>query len=420
MRAHPLIYIQLAMLAAACLLASEIAGRAQTSPAPLLVKTGQKVVFMGDSITGMGWGDTGGYVHLVVDGLGTLGVQIVPVPAGVGGNKSDDMLARLNTDALSQKPDWLLLSCGVNDVWSRRIDLDTFKKNITSIVDQAQAAGIRVMILTPTPIYELEQTEFSRLSDYVAFMVQLAHDRKLPLADENAAYFAYMKAHPASPGDLILTIDGVHPNPDGHQILAQTILEAFGVTPEQMTQVKAAWNALPDGANLPIGFGVKGTASVTLAQQAALQQIAAQKKIPFPDFLRGLFMEALRDTMIAHGNLDGYSEDTLSHDAQPLFAQEIAKLAPPAAGDTPSSATVVLTTEFGFRGTTSLSIPQYEKFKQIALSRKLSKHQLTISVFMAGIRDTMIAKGDISNVHQDNISHDSWPLYDKNVADLVK
>jgi hypothetical protein len=332
----------------------------------------------------------------------------------------DDMLARLNTDALSQKPDWLLLSCGVNDVWSRKIDLDTFKKNITSIVDQAQAAKIQVMILTPTPIYELAQTEFSKLSDYVAFMVQLAHDRHLPLADENAAYFTYMKAHPANPGDLIITIDGVHPSPDGHQVLAQTVLEAFGVTPDQMTQVKAAWNALPDGANLPIGFGVKGAASVTPAQQAALQQIAAQKKIAYPDyFLRGLFMEALRDTMIAHGNLDGYSEDALAHDAQPLFAQEIAKLAPPDAGAA-SSANVTLTTEFGFRGTTSLSIPQYEKFKQIALDRKLSKRALTLSVFMAAIRDTMIAKGDLSAIHQDNISHDSWPLYDKNVANLVK
>jgi hypothetical protein len=39
---------------------------------------------------------------------------------------------------------------------------------------------------------------------------------------------------------------------------------------------------------------------------------------------------------------------------------------------------------------------------------------------MAGIRDTMIAKGDLSTIHQDNISHDSWPLYDRNVANLVK
>jgi len=423
MQIHSRLIKQASVRAALCLIFLTGVDHAQTpaaAPASLLVKSGQKVVFMGDSITGMGWSDSGGYIHLVTDGLDTLGVTIEPIPAGVGGNKSDDMLARLNADALAKKPDWLLLSCGVNDVWSRKIDLDTFKKNITSIVDQAQAARIQVMILTPTPIYEMWHTEFSRLSDYSAFMVQLAHDRKLPLADENAAYFAYFKTQPPDPTNNILTIDGVHPNPDGHQVLATTILQAWGVTPDQMTQVKAAWNALPDGAELPIGFGVKGTASVTPAQNAALEQLAVQKKIPFPDFLRGLFMEALRDTMIAHGNLDGYSEDTLTKDAQPLFSQEIAKLAPPASGDTPSSATVVLTTEFGFRGTTSLSIPQYEKFKQIALDRKLTKHQLTISVFMAGIRDTMISKGDISDIHQDNISHDSWPLYDRNVANLVK
>jgi lysophospholipase L1-like esterase len=425
------------------------AGRAQTAapsaesgaPAPggILVKEGQKVVFMGDSITDGGWRSSGGFIHLVVTGLDTLGVKIDPIPAGMGGNKSDDMLARLNSDALSKKPDWLLLSCGVNDVWSRKIDLDTFKKNITSIVDQAQAAGIRVMIVTPTPIYEMAQTEFSRLSDYVAWMVQLAHDRKLPLADENAAYFAYLKTQPADPINKILTIDGVHPNPDGHQILAQTILEGFGVTPDQMAKVKEAWNALPDGANLPFGFGVHGETEITASQDAALEKIAADKKMTMNALVRGQFMTALRDAMVAHGsNLDGYDEETLSKDAQPLFKANISKLAPPDANAAAAPKAVAHTNEdgftaaiqpngnvkltlvTGFRGTTAFSIPQYNKFKQIAIDRKLSKHALTLSIFMTGIRDTLVAHGDVSNVHQDNISHDCAPLYQKNVDDLVK
>jgi len=416
-------------------------GHAQTpapSPANILVKDGQKVVFMGDSITGMGWGDSGGYIHLVVAGLNALGVKIVALPAGVGGNKSDDMLARLTTDALSKKPDWLLLSCGVNDVWSRKIDLDTFKKNITSIVDQAQAAGIRVMILTPTPIYEMWHTDFSRLSDYVAFMVQLAHDRKLPLADENAAYFAYFKTQPPDPLNNILTIDGVHPNPDGHQTMAQTVLEAFGVTPDQMTKVKEAWNALPDGANLNFGFGIHAETEISAAQDAALEKIAADKKMTMSALVRGQFMESLRDAMVAHGNLDGYDEDALSKDAQPLFAAKIAKLAPPDPTASPTVTAVAHTNEdgftatsepngnvklsiaFGFRGTTAISIPQYNKFKQVALDRKLTKHALTLSLSMTGVRDALIAHGDISNVHQDNISSESWPLYAKNVADVLK
>src|SRR5471032_3390124 len=83
----------------------------------LLVKDGQKIAFLGDSITAQGWEVPGGYVKLVTAGFETLGVHITPIPAGVGGNTSRDMLARLQNDVISKKPDWMTLSCGVNDVW---------------------------------------------------------------------------------------------------------------------------------------------------------------------------------------------------------------------------------------------------------------------------------------------------------------
>jgi len=83
------------------------------------------------------------------------------IPAGVGGNTSRDMLARLDKDVLSKKPDWMTLSCGVNDVWhgaNGGVPLDQYQQNITSIVDQATAAGIKVVILTSTMITEDEAT----------------------------------------------------------------------------------------------------------------------------------------------------------------------------------------------------------------------------------------------------------------------
>ena len=84
--------------------------------AEILVKDGQKVAFMGDSITQGGWGSPGGYVRLVVAGLEANGVKVTPIPAGISGHKSDQMLARLKKDALDKQPDWMTLSCGVNDV----------------------------------------------------------------------------------------------------------------------------------------------------------------------------------------------------------------------------------------------------------------------------------------------------------------
>ena len=79
---------------------------ARLAPADLLVKDGEKVAFLGDSITAQGWDFPGGYVKLTAAGLQTLGVKIVPIPAGVGGNTSQDMLARFQADVLARKPDW--------------------------------------------------------------------------------------------------------------------------------------------------------------------------------------------------------------------------------------------------------------------------------------------------------------------------
>ncbi len=115
-------------------------------------------------------------MKLVVAAFEANGINITPVPAGIGGHKSNDMLARLDKDVLSKKPQWMTLSCGVNDVWHgnkgvplndaqasaqtyekrspNEPDKGTYEKNITQIVEQAEAAGVKVVILTATVIRE--------------------------------------------------------------------------------------------------------------------------------------------------------------------------------------------------------------------------------------------------------------------------
>jgi hypothetical protein len=92
------------------------------------VKTNQKIAFMGDSITQQG-AEPDGYVTLVIKGLAAVGVKASSIPAGIGGHKSDQMLERLERDALAGKPDWMTLSCGVNDVWhgANGVPLDQYK-----------------------------------------------------------------------------------------------------------------------------------------------------------------------------------------------------------------------------------------------------------------------------------------------------
>ena len=133
-----------AMIAAAVLAA---AGPALCGTAGVCVKSGERVAFLGDSITQYGNGPCG-YVNLVMKGLEVVGVNADKIPAGIGGNKSNDMLARLDSDVLRYKPQWMTFSCGVNDVWhefllgkGKGVPLPDYKRNVCAIFDKCGAAG---------------------------------------------------------------------------------------------------------------------------------------------------------------------------------------------------------------------------------------------------------------------------------------
>jgi lysophospholipase L1-like esterase len=223
------------------------------------VKSGEKVAFLGDSITAQGAGNAAGYVKLVIAGLAANGVTVTPIPAGVSGHKSNQMLARLNNDVLSKKPQWMTLSCGVNDVWHGKggVPLDdaqaatalyagqpstgTYEKNITEIVDKAEAAGVKVVILTSTVIQEdLGNDLNKKLALYNDFLQKLAKEKHLPLADLNGQMQTAIKAA-NQPGKKVFTVDGVHMNTEGNKIMATGVLQAFGLDAAQLKKAQEAW-----------------------------------------------------------------------------------------------------------------------------------------------------------------------------------
>jgi lysophospholipase L1-like esterase len=256
-----------------------IAASAQTPApaAPVGPQAGQKVAFLGDSITQFGTG-AGGYVTLVGQAMDKAGRKIVVIPAGVSGNTSKDMLARLQVSVIDKKPDWMTLSCGVNDVWhgAKGCTLDEYKKNITSIVDQATAAGIKVVILTATMIQEEPNNDLNKqLIPYNDFLRGLAKERHFPLADLNADMQAELASEKAElPGlkGSILTVDGVHMNGLGNEMMAAGVLKAFGIDDAQLAQTKAAWMEMPNVAP------VTAKTDLTVNQYRALLKAASDEK----------------------------------------------------------------------------------------------------------------------------------------------
>ena len=292
------------IIAAFTLLAGS-AAFAQTQPQPaaaaasaegvgIAVQNNESIAFLGDSITQFGAALPGGYAQLVISGLKANGVTASLIPAGISGNKSNQMLERLERDVLSKKPTWMTLSCGVNDVWHgvNGIPLDKYKENIAALVDQAQAAGVKVMILTATMIGEDALNPNNvKLAAYNDFLRGLAGEKKCVLADLNADMHAAIK--PASDGKPQrgnqLTRDGVHMNPFGDQVMATGVLRAFGLNESQLQKARDYWINMPE-----IACEAQARAGMTLRQYKQLSDMAAEKNCSLESMLNAELTKAVQ------------------------------------------------------------------------------------------------------------------------------
>ena len=219
--------------------APEPTPRRAVSSGPI-VRDGETIVFLGDSITRLG-AKEGGYIDLVLQGLEKSGVKNVRrLPAGIDGNHSGDMLARLGSILSDPSVRIMTVSCGVNDVWGfdwgRGLMLEEYKANVRAIYDKAARAGVLVVAVTPTLIGEDPASEKNRVLDQFAdFIREEARLRGLPLADPRADEIAALAALPPG-GGLYFTYDGVHPVSAGNELIARSILRALGAGKTPVTQ----------------------------------------------------------------------------------------------------------------------------------------------------------------------------------------
>ncbi len=280
----------------------------------IAVKDGQKVAFLGDSITSCGFANPAGYVNLVISGFSTCGLKVTPIPAGGSGNNSKNLLSRIGKDVIAKKPDWVAISCGINDVSypQNACALEPFKTNLTAMVDQCQAAGIKVMLLTATvfgedPANPKDQKNNQKLIPYNDFIRTLAKEKNCLLADLNARMQATLKSLQAvqgassgsAPPPNRLTVDGLHMSPIGNEMMALGILSAFGLTDSQLKAAGETWDALPNAMELdkyvPNKFELGKGVRLTMRQYKALATEAAKRNQSVSEMINGTVARALDD-----------------------------------------------------------------------------------------------------------------------------
>ncbi len=203
------------------------------------LKKGDRIVFLGDSITAGGTRPKG-YVTLIKKALTEkhkdLDLEIIG--AGISGNKVPDLQRRLDKDVLAKKPTVVVIYIGINDVWhgekdpARGTSKEKFEAGLKEIIGKIKNAKARVILCTPSVIGEKtdgSNTLDSKLDEYSAISRRVAREEKVQLCDLRKAFLEHLKKNNSKNEERgILTNDRVHLNEAGNRFVADVMLKSLG------------------------------------------------------------------------------------------------------------------------------------------------------------------------------------------------
>lgn len=208
------------------------------------------ILFQGDSITDSSRhreyddGRGQGYVTMISGELGAnYPYQYQFLNRGISGNRCVDLLARIKSDIINLKPDYLSILIGVNDVWheldfQNGVSAEKYEIVLDMIIDEVKKAlpDIKIMLLEPfvlsgngteyTPErpgrdFELFNKEV-RLRAAAAKRIAAKYDLTfVPLQD------MFTAAEATAPYKGYWLKDGVHPTAAGHTLIKREWIKVF-------------------------------------------------------------------------------------------------------------------------------------------------------------------------------------------------
>ena len=195
------------------------------------------VVFFGDSVT-----DTchqvkkeypygSGYVLMVDSHINTnfCDLNVKMYNKGINGNRTKDLMARVEEDVNSLHPNFVFMLIGVNDSW-RRFDqndptsVEQFVQNYKTILNSILNKNPKVQIILSTP-FIIKSTDWvlpleDDLNEKINAILKIASEYQLPIIPLHQLMPQY--------GEKItlemVSRDGVHPTIVGHALIADQII----------------------------------------------------------------------------------------------------------------------------------------------------------------------------------------------------
>lgn len=225
------------------------------------IKPGQTVLFLGDSIT-----YAGHYVDVVDATLQANGVDAIVINLGLpsetcSGLSEDDhpfprpnVHTRIDRALLLTKPNVVVACYGMNDGIYHPPGEERFaayKYGVNQIIQKVDAIGAKLVLMTPPPFDPLPvprklvpadngkfgfrgiyQGYDDVLTIYGAWLMTQS-DRVAMVIDLHGPVASYVDANRAVDPSYTVTPDGIHPNTEGHQVIADAILDAWGLSDRQ-------------------------------------------------------------------------------------------------------------------------------------------------------------------------------------------
>jgi lysophospholipase L1-like esterase len=178
------------------------------------VKSENRVVFMGDSIT-EGW-------HF--EGAEGFFRGKPYINRGISGQTTPQMLVRFRQDVIALKPKVVVILAGINDIAGNTgpMTLEQTEDNLASMADLAAANRIRVVLCSVLPAFDFPwmpgMTPAGKVLTLNAWIKAYAARKDYVYVDYHSAMKDERGGLPAA-----LSKDGVHPLPAGYTIMTPLV-----------------------------------------------------------------------------------------------------------------------------------------------------------------------------------------------------
>lgn len=241
--------IHLAILLACAIVTSFIQSAPGDEPKAANAAETIEIVALGDSITrGVRSGITAAetFAALLEDDLRARGIAAHVSNVGIGGERTDGALARLEKDVLAKKPRLVTIMYGTNDSYvdqgrdKPRLTTEEYTDNLRKLVEQVRAAGAIPVVMTE-PRWGKAATAGGdgqhpnvHLKKRMQAARKVAHETKSPLVDHFASW---TRAEELGRDVGQWTTDQCHLNAAGHRALADAILPVIlaQLAPEKLS-----------------------------------------------------------------------------------------------------------------------------------------------------------------------------------------